>query len=97
MTKAIWAPRARAELRAIAAYLRLRNPTAATRLSAELFAIADQLVRFPGLGRPSNIPNHRERSVPDWHVILLYRVTEGSIEISALRDTRRKPTEFVEE
>ena len=97
MTKAIWAPRARVELRALTAYLHRRDPTVARRASAELFAIADQLVRFPALGRPSRIPNHRERSVPDWHVILLYRVTDGSIEVSALRDTRRKPPELAEE
>jgi plasmid stabilization system protein ParE len=97
MKKAIWSPRARVELRALVTYLRGRNPAAAKRASAELLSAADQLVRFPEMGRAAGSTGRRERSLTDWHIVMVYRVRGGLIEISTLRDTRRNPSDQVED
>lgn len=93
MKRATWSPRARAELRALVRYLRGRNQAAAERASRELLEAGDLLVRFPEMGRPGGVPGRRERSVPDWHIVMVYRIIDGSIEISTLRDTRRDPSD----
>ncbi len=96
MTKATWSPRARAELRSLISYLRRRNSAVAVRASKEILAAGDQLLRFPDMGRPATL-GRRERSLSDWHIVMVYRVMDGAVEISTLRDTRRKPIDQVED
>jgi plasmid stabilization system protein ParE len=90
MTRASWSPQARADLRALTLYLKARSPAVARVASNDLFMKADQLIRVPGMGRPGAISGTFERSIPKWHLIMVYRVTDGKVEISALQDTRRE-------
>ena len=91
--RAIWSPRARAELRDYVVYFRERNAAAARRASAELTEVGRKLGRNPYLGRPGQREGEREFSVADWHKVIVYKVSANQIVISPLRDTRMQNTD----
>ena len=67
MAEVIWTEPALQELSAIAEYIALDNPTAASRLVEEVFDKTDRLEGFPQSGRiPPELPNsvYREVVVP---------------------------------
>ena len=88
MAEVIWTEPALQELSAIAEYIALDNPTAASRLVEEVFDKTDRLEGFPQSGRiPPELPNsvYREVVVPpcrifyredDQRVLILYVMRE---------------------
>ena len=80
MAEVIWTEPALQELSAIAEYLALDNPTAASRLVEEVFDKTDRLEGFPQSGRiPPELPNsvYREVVVPPCRIF--YREDETRV------------------
>ena len=91
MAEVIWTEPALQELDAIAEYIALDNPAAASRLVEEIFDKADRLENFPKSGRiPPELPNsvYREVVVPPCRVF--YREDEKQVLILyVMRDERQ--------
>ncbi|AHI31929.1 toxin ParE1/3/4 [Marinobacter salarius] len=80
MAEVIWTEPALQELSAIAEYIALDNPTAASRLVEEVFDKTDRLEGFPQSGRiPPELPNsvYREVVVPPCRIF--YREDETRV------------------
>ena len=80
MAEVIWTEPALQELDAIAEYIALDNPTAASRLVEEVFDKTDRLEGFPQSGRiPPELPNsvYREVVVPPCRIF--YREDETRV------------------
>ena len=80
MAEVIWTEPALQELSAIAEYIALDNPTAASRLVEEVFDKTDRLEGFPQSGRiPPELPNsvYREVVVPPCRIF--YRDDETRV------------------
>ncbi|GGO66150.1 type II toxin-antitoxin system RelE/ParE family toxin [Bowmanella pacifica] len=78
MAEVIWTEPALQELNAIAEYIALDNPAAASQLVKEVFDKTNRLESFPQSGRiPPELPNsvYREVVVPPCRI--LYRVDES--------------------
>lgn len=91
MAEVIWAEPALQELNAIAEYIALDNPTAASRLVEEVFNKTDQLEGFPRSGRIApELTNsvYREVVVPPCRIF--YREDEGRVlVIYVMREERQ--------
>ena len=80
MAEVIWTEPALQELSAIAEYIALDNPAAASRLVEEVFDKTDRLEDFPQSGRtPPELPNsvYREVVVPPCRIF--YREDETRV------------------
>ena len=80
MAEVIWSEPALQELDAIAEYIALDNPAAASNLVEEVFAITERLQVFPQSGRiPPELPNsvYREVVVPPCRIF--YREDGSSV------------------
>lgn len=80
MAEVIWTEPALQDLNAIAEYIALDNPAAASRLVAEAFNKTDRLQDFPQSGRiPPELPNsvYREVVVPPCRIF--YREYEKRV------------------
>ncbi|ABI57903.1 type II toxin-antitoxin system RelE/ParE family toxin [Alkalilimnicola ehrlichii MLHE-1] len=80
MAEIVWTEPALQELDAIAEYIALDNPAAASRLVQEVFAKATRLEEFPRSGRiPPELPNsvYRELVVPPCRIF--YREDGGRV------------------
>ena len=91
MAKAIWSDRAAREFEDLILYLKPRNRDAAVRAAREIKSLTRLLARRPRLGRMGTREGTREFSVARWHKVIVYRESEGGIEISTLRDPRMQP------
>ena len=91
MAEIIWTEPALEELNAIAEYIALDNPTAASRLVEEVFHKTDRLADFPQSGRvPPELPNsvYREILVPPCRIF--YREDKQQvIVIYVMREERQ--------
>jgi len=91
MVEVIWTEPALQELDAIAEYIALDNPAAASRLVQDVFEKMERLERFPESGRlPSELPNsiYREVVIPPCRVF--YREDQQRIFILfVLREERQ--------
>jgi len=86
-----FATNARGDLADIRDYLEPRNPQAFVRLFASITTIADQLGRFPFLGRPGRIATTREISIPRYPYVIVYSIPdEYTLRIDAILHTSRK-------
>jgi toxin ParE1/3/4 len=77
----VWLARARHDLRHLAEYIELRNPSAATKVEHRLRAAVEHLQQFPRTGRISRTPNTREIVLSEYPYIIRYRVTDGAVQI----------------
>eukprot|EP00764_Aduncisulcus_paluster_P001545 gnl/Carplike_NY0171/12247_a17645_132.p1 GENE.gnl/Carplike_NY0171/12247_a17645_132~~gnl/Carplike_NY0171/12247_a17645_132.p1 ORF type:complete len:101 (-),score=8.02 gnl/Carplike_NY0171/12247_a17645_132:105-407(-) len=80
MAEVIWTEPALQQLDAIAEYIALDNPAAASRLVAEVFDKTERLENFPQSGRvPSELPNsvYREVVVPPCRIF--YREDKAQV------------------
>lgn len=91
MAKATWSDRAAEEFEDLILYLKPRARKAATRAAQEIKSVTRLLARRPLLGRAGTREGTREFSVARWHKVIVYRVSEGGIDISTLRDPRMQP------
>jgi toxin ParE1/3/4 len=81
--KLAWTPEARADRRAIYAYIESNNPRAALALDARFTERAAQLVTHPFIGRPGRVPDTREL-VAHPNYILIYDVVDQRVRILRL-------------
>jgi plasmid stabilization system protein ParE len=68
-----------ADLRHIRAYIANDNPTAASRVAAQLVAACDRLDFLPNRGRPGRETGTRELSVRPY--VIVYRVMPAAVEV----------------
>jgi plasmid stabilization system protein ParE len=86
-----WTLRALQEAEDWIDWLGEHNTKAATQAVKELLLRTDRLARFNELGRIGSVPGTRELSMPKWKKVVVYIVSDGSVKIITLRDTRQKP------
>ena len=82
--KIVWTFRARGDLRDIASFIAVDNPSAALKLGDLIFARVDSLKNFPELGRivpERNQPDLREIIVRDYRIIYRVKKKEKCLEI----------------
>jgi toxin ParE1/3/4 len=85
----IWRESALDQFDQIIAYIAARNPAAAERLQAAVESSAERLAEHPFMHRPGRVPGTREAIVhPNY--ILVYRVTEDSIEMVNVLHARQQ-------
>ena len=88
MPRLVWLEDARADLRAILAYISEQDADAAQRLNDAIRAAAERIVQFPQMYRPGRLPNTREAVVhPNY--IVIYRVTANAVEIVSIVHSRQ--------
>ena len=85
-----WTTPAANDLEYIAAYIRKDNPDAAVRVAKTLFDAANSLKDFPRRGRLGLSEGSRELVFPGWPYILVYEVTDASVNILRIRHGARK-------
>ncbi len=77
----VWSRGATRQVEAIGAYIARDSPDNARSVVARLYAAADLLGDFPGLGEASDVPNVRSWKVPDLPYRLFYRVRRGRLTV----------------
>jgi len=86
----VWAPSAVTHLAALRAFIARENPEASEHVAGLLLAAADQLARFPGLGRPGRLPGIREWVVPRTPYVIPYRLRGSRVEILGVFHGRQR-------
>ncbi|HEV2560608.1 MAG TPA: type II toxin-antitoxin system RelE/ParE family toxin [Rhizomicrobium sp.] len=71
--------KAAAHLRAIEAYIRERNPSAATRVGETIKASFELLRRYPYAGRPGRSSGTREKSVSRYPYVVVYEILQPDV------------------
>ena len=80
MAQVIWAEPALLDLDAIADYIALDDPNAATRLVRRVFDKVDQLIEFPETGvRPRELKGTPYRKLTVRPVLIYYRIEERKV------------------
>lgn len=80
MAHLIWTEPALADLEAIADYIALDHPNAASRLVQQVFASVERLERYPASGkRPAELPRSPYREVVVGPCRVFYRVDGDSV------------------
>jgi toxin ParE1/3/4 len=77
-------PRALENISAIADYIRLRNPTAATRVRAAIYESLQDIILFPQIGRRQQTEGVRRFVTPRYAYLIYYTVDETAGEIVIL-------------
>lgn len=91
MARVVWAETALRDLEAIAEYIALHDPAAASRLVAGAFAKTDQLAHFPESGsRPRELKGTPYRRVIAKPMLLYYRIDGDLIYIVHVTKGERK-------
>jgi toxin ParE1/3/4 len=72
------------ELREIGHYIRERNPAAALKVRADIFATIDLLKRSPLVGRRQSVRNVRKVITPKYSYLVYYRVDEPPKAVTVL-------------
>lgn len=85
-----WLRTARANLDAEATFIARDNPAAAARVVATIIRAAENLSRFPAMGRPGRVIGTRELVVPNTPYILPYRVRGDTVQVLRVYDGARK-------
>lgn len=82
--KVLFTQTARADITAIFDYIARDNPDAARKVVAAIEGAIGRLSRFPQSGRMGAVAMTRELVVPRLPFIVVYRVTEDTVEIVAV-------------
>jgi toxin ParE1/3/4 len=92
-----YAPRAKADIADVHAYIAERNPKAATAVVRRMRATANLLARYPGVGRATDIPRIRVLPAPPFPYLIYYTQTAKEIVIVHVRHGTRdapRPEDF---
>ena len=84
-----YAPRAKADIADVYAYIAERNPKAATAVVRRIRATANLLARYPGIGRATDIPRVRVLLAPPFLFLIYYTQTSEEIVIVHVRHGSR--------
>ncbi len=76
-----WTIKATRDLQSIRAFIAQDNPRAAKRTARRILDATTQLIDFPALGRPGQLPNTRELIVPGTPYFLPYRVEDNIVQV----------------
>lgn len=76
-----WTEPAARDLEEISEYIRRDRPAAAGKVAQSLFEAADSLSLLPGRGRNGRIPGTRELVVSGLPYIIVYRLTNTSVQV----------------
>lgn len=76
-----WTPAAAADLEQINEYLRVHHPHYRDATMRKLYGAAQSLRECPNRGRQGSEPGTRELVFPPMPYVLVYRVSEGTIEV----------------
>ncbi len=71
-------------------YINKDNPTAANAVITRIFEAVDNLVSFPGLGRPGRVPNTKELVISSTPLIIIYQVRQDTLFIARIIHASRK-------
>lgn len=87
-----WLNRALLNLKHEAEYIAQHDPAAARIVVQRIYAVVNQLVDHPALGRPGRIHGTHELIIPDIHYLIPYRVRPRlkQIEILCVFHTSRR-------
>jgi plasmid stabilization system protein ParE len=99
MAQVIWAEPALQDLDAIADYIALDDPTAATRLVRKVFEKVDQLIEFPETGtRPKELKGTPYRKLTVIPILIYYKI-EGRkvIVVHVVRGERKFSLKRIED
>ena len=92
MAEVVWTEPALGDLDAIADYIALDNPEAATALVRRVFDHVDQLQRFPASGsRPPELTGRRYRQIIEPPCRIFYRVDGRTVLILHVMRGEQKP------
>ena len=94
--KLLWSNRALADLERIRHYIMLNNPKAAEPTADRIEAATTRLRQFPSSGRPSDIASTREIVVPGVPYLVVYRVSDKSVEILRVFHTSQDWSEMMQ-
>lgn len=89
--KVVFTRPALAELDAIAAHIRERNPAAAANVVSDIERVASQLGRFPLMGHPKYRPGVRMIPLRRYPYLIFYSVEAGEVQILSVRHGARRP------
>jgi addiction module RelE/StbE family toxin len=87
MPRLIWSPSSRCDLASIDAYLTDKNDAAAARILRAIRATATRLLDHPHIGRGVDAP-FRALGVRTTPYLLIYRLSDGDVEIIRIRHGR---------
>jgi toxin ParE1/3/4 len=76
-----WLDSAFLDLHRVRDYIRQFNPVTAQRTVACIEAAAKNLVRFPDMGRPGEVPGTRELVIPSLPYFVVYRLKGDDVQI----------------
>ncbi|MNZ72584.1 MULTISPECIES: type II toxin-antitoxin system RelE/ParE family toxin [unclassified Pseudomonas] len=74
-------------------YCGLIGSNAASHVVASILDTFDQLERFPGSGRPSQVPDVRELVLNQIPFVVPYRVTQGQVQVLRILHQRSERTQ----
>lgn len=77
------------DLEGIVDYIALDNPIAAESVYWGIVRAAEELPRFPALGRPGRVPETRELSIAGLPYMIVYEVGPEAVTIVAVFHTSR--------
>lgn len=86
--KVNWTRQALGDLRDIIKYIDAKNPQAALRVKHRIIISSRQLQEYPHSGMAVDRPNTRKLVVTGFPYILIYRIVDGWVDISAVIDAR---------
>ncbi len=84
-----YAPRARADIAEIHAYIAQHNPKAATKVVRRIRVAADSLAKQPGMGRRSDIEGVRLFPVTPYSHVIYYATANREVVILHIRHGAR--------
>jgi toxin ParE1/3/4 len=85
------------DLDAIVDYIALDNPSAAQSVYRAIVAAAENLTRFPEVGRIGRLANTRELPVPSLPYLIVYEIGADSVTIVAIFHAARDLSRALEE
>ncbi len=89
MAKVVWPDEVLVQLEQIVAYISVFNPTAATRMGDQLFALGNSLSSSPHRGRPAADRTRELVTVRPY--ILRYENKDDVVTVLHIRHSARKP------
>ena len=95
--KLVWLPSAVADLQGLRAYIAEHDPQAARAVAQKIRTSVAYLKAHPRLGRPTDVDEIRQMSVPNLPYLIPYRVQDGRIEILRVFHTAQEQPENWEE
>jgi toxin ParE1/3/4 len=89
-----WSTAASQDLFRIIEYIRRENASAAQRVAKTIYENIGSLSSFPLRGRTGRVQGTRELPVPSLPFLVIYRVTQGAVEIAGvIHGAQRWPPE----